>query len=75
MTIELAEALQSHEPDIEIMEDYSGRAMYGKETVAVTAESMMTILDAALQVNDYELVYENIGSLRYDSFGMGVVVY
>jgi len=70
----------------ELYEGYSGRGMYGKETTAVTFDSESDAREAMLQVAYYaggeagedptaEEVLEDLKKARFDSLGLGVVVY
>lgn len=65
-------------------DDYSGRAMYGKTTFAVTFDSRSdyerALLYAAFSLgenggDDVEGTLRELGNLAMDSMGLGIVVY
>ena len=76
----LCELVKCHGYDSNLIEDYSGRAMYGNQTVAVVVPSVHVVLEAVLSEPD--AVLDDNGdplfdahSLKYDQFGKGWVIY
>lgn len=68
----------------DLRDDYSGRAMYGKTTYAVTFDSRSdferALVRAAYELgskgsDDVEAVLNDLDNLRSDSMGLGIVVY
>ncbi len=85
MKLATAEALANAAHDLgmeaEVMDGYSGRSMYGRETTAVSAESMCALIAAAasaaglMDVDDQGDFIDDLKGLRWDSLGLGVIVY
>jgi hypothetical protein len=96
MTIEFAKFLAdatNHcgSQDVDVRENYSGRAMYGSETAAVVVDNVSLLLPDVVQYiketaeamtdSDAKTFIEGLpdcsemGQLRTDSMGRGVVIY
>lgn len=63
---------------VSLYEDYSGRGMYGKMTAAVTGD--LSAIIAAIAMAAYEAGCDeegplDLGRVRVDDLGRGVVVY
>jgi hypothetical protein len=65
MKKELAKKILAEDPSYKIMEGYSGRYMYGAQTVAVEVPSM----------DDVGHLRKKYGNLRWDNLGLHYVVY
>jgi hypothetical protein len=68
----------------ELRESYSGRAMYGKTTFAVTFDAKGDFERALVRAgyelgrqgsDDVEAVLSDLDGLRTDSMGLGIIVY
>jgi hypothetical protein len=80
MKEEVAEILFNHGHSIEVMDDYSGRGMYGKMTTAVTCDDMsdicVAIATAAIEEPDaFKGLKPSDFNFREDSLGRGRVYY
>ena len=63
---------QGHNADI--YEGYSGRCMYGEETVGVTVDNKSELIQSI--INESELFDGlNINELRSDSMGLETIIY
>lgn len=81
MKLELAQAIEAEAwragfsgSEVEIIEDYSGRGMYGRETAALRFESVGSALAVMLSVEVPEDL-EPPDGFRTDNMGLGIVVY
>lgn len=54
--------------DVSLREDYSGRGMFGATTFAI-------VLSSRYDLNDARKVCPRLCETRWDSMGMGVVLY
>lgn len=74
----LASALEEHcEVTVELRDDYSGRAMYGKTTYGISGDfgfSDVAIAWAHACREDEDLEPEDVG-FGYDSMGLGIIIY
>jgi len=65
--------------EIRLREEYSGRGMYGRSVAAITCDKHSDLIGAvavaAIDVEDQESFAEDMGSLSFDSMGMGLVAY
>jgi hypothetical protein len=83
MDIRIAEIIENYGCDIEIRDDYSGRGMFGRTTVAVVCsfpDFIYALKNACLSVEegdeDYELLRSfNVSNLSMDSMGYESVFY
>lgn len=83
MTIEQAKFLQHitdslGNQECEIREGYSGRGMYGAETVGVVVDSVTTLLmDTLNYFTDHAVDHEGVPfqSFRIDSMGRSTILY
>lgn len=79
---ELVEELLVYGCEARVMEDYSGRGMYGKSVPAIILESHSDILTLAYLAgaksesgaDNFEMSIDELPT-RTDSMGLGVVVY
>jgi hypothetical protein len=82
-TAQLLHKIMEYDYDIRIMEDYSGRCMYGKGTTALTgdfrmADVLSSVLNAVATGCLFEEDFEDIGDqfdFRQDNMGLGIVIY
>jgi hypothetical protein len=78
MDLKIAQELVSHNDELRIYEDYSGRGMYGKTTHGVVGshESLKHAVGKYL-VKSYQsgAVNKFIDDLRSDSLGMDIIWY
>lgn len=71
--------------DLKVIDDYSGRGMRGKITVAVSVHNITELISIVAHAvvietttGDQEYLQEFLDDLRHlstDSFGLGIVVY
>ncbi len=82
----IVEAGRADGIDVRLSEGYSGRGMFGKTTAAVTADSQSDLLRAVARATlklhaaancdqEVESFLEEMGGLRKDAMGLGVVYY
>lgn len=81
MELKLAQLLESHNYDIRVEEDYSGRGMYGKTTAGIVCEEC-DIFEAIAGIMEYgdqeerEYVADEIRrGFRTDSMGLSTIYY
>ena len=76
LTTDQIDTIQDLLMDIEGAElrSYSGRAMYGQECLGIDMDGMDDAFRFALMVTDSELA-DALSSPRFDSMGMGIIVY
>ncbi len=67
----IATHMHANGDDAEVLEDYSGRGMYGKTTYGIVAGSIDEVLDAARSCG----VLAADESFRSDNMGMDYIVY
>ena len=78
MTTDIANAIVSHNPDLRVHEDYSGRGMYGKTTTGVVGShtDLYHAVESYLQTSKLNIdVEEFIDEFRSDSMGMDIIWY
>lgn len=71
----IVKACHANGYEAEIYEGYSGRGMYGEETVGVTVDNKSELIESI--INDSEL-FDGLsfaGGLRHDSLGLGIIIY
>lgn len=71
--------------DVEVMDDYSGRGMFGKQTFAVTMPSVSALASVCANFalnatsesieENREALEEIVKGFRSDSMGMDIVIY
>ena len=66
--------------DARIYEDYSGRAMFGKNTTGIVIPTLVALIEVlinAMIVVDVEdeSEYEMVGNLKYDNLGKDFILY
>ncbi|MGR3218479.1 MAG: hypothetical protein ACUZ8H_01495 [Candidatus Anammoxibacter sp.] len=82
MTLDAAQIIDQYSMnDVEIREDYSGRAMYGGVTDAIVMESVSEFYGSLGRVmmngneDDRRIVGEFLQNIRQDSMGLSVIFY
>uniref|UniRef100_A0AAU6W3K5 Uncharacterized protein n=1 Tax=Pseudomonas phage Cygsa01 TaxID=3138529 RepID=A0AAU6W3K5_9VIRU len=78
----LVQATQGSESEFSLVEDYSGRGMYGATTAAISVPDVLALSTAmyylsseiAQGIENGELPAET-GTLRWDNLGRDIVVY
>lgn len=75
----IAEALANDGQEYEIRNDYSGRAMYNKTTYGIVCENIAIVMESIIN-NAYLFIEDDdpkfsVSDLRYDSMGLGVIIY
>jgi hypothetical protein len=75
----LLEVAEKYHLDVDIMENYSGRGMFGEATTAIVTDELLiellgyAIVCAGQKCEDFsDYGFEN---LRVDSMGHGIVIY
>ena len=81
MNLKTAEMLSWHMRDAEVIEEYSGRNMYGKTTAAIVFDDWCDLLESVSRVTseteglDTNAFAKEIGQIKQDSMGRRIVVY
>lgn len=82
MDIDVAKELVDWNPDLQLREDYSGRAMYGRQTAAIVADSDHEFYEAVDAINQervnndgYDAELISVANIRKDNMGLSFVYY